>query len=273
MSEPAFPAKIGLIAGGGDFPLFIARAARGCGVEVVALAINGFAARDLAECADRIFWIELGQVAKAIELLHENNITAVAMAGKVPHTSVLQYRHFDLRAMKLLARTLNRKPDSLLGMITSELEAEGIRVLDSSLFLKSLMPEAGLITPNRSPSERELNDIEFGIPIAKVIAGQDVGQTIVVKEMMVIAVEGVEGTDECVRRAAGLAGPGCVVVKVSKPSQDLRFDIPVVGITTVEVLRACGCSALAVSARESLIFDRDRVVPMAEEADIAIIAR
>lgn len=269
---PAAPNRIGLIAGQGDFPLLIARAARANGVEVIGLGIKGFASPELADCVDRIFWLELGQLGRAIEILHQNQVTAATMAGRVPHTSVLQYRHFDLRAMKLLARAINKKADTLLGIVVEEFNRENIRILDSSLFLKSLMPEPGLLTPGRPLTDSEIADVEFGYPIAKVVAGQDIGQTIVVKSGMVIAVEGAEGTDECIRRAAALAGEGCVVVKVSKPRQDLRFDIPVIGRRTIRIMREAGISALAVSARETLLFHREEILKQAEELGIAVVA-
>ncbi len=274
---PASPAantfdKIGIIAGQGDFPILIANAARANGVQVVALAIKGFASPDLETCADKTIWLELGQLGRAIEVLHENGICALTMAGRVPHTSVLQYRHFDMRAVKLLARALNKKADTLLGAVTAEFEKENIKILDSSLFLKTLMPEPGLLTPARPLTEEEAADVEFGYPIAKAVAGQDIGQTIVVKRGMVIAVEGAEGTDECVRRAGALAGPGCVIVKVSKPRQDLRFDIPVVGKKTIQVMQEAGATALAVTARETLLFHREEILRQATELGIAVTA-
>jgi UDP-2,3-diacylglucosamine hydrolase len=264
--------KVGIIAGQGDFPLLIARAARGAGVSVLVLGIKGFASEDLENCADTVCWMELGQLERAIELLKQHGVDSLVLAGRVPHTSIFQYRHFDRRAMKVLGRTLSRKADALLGALVDEFEREGIHVIDSSLFLKSLMPEPGLITARRPLTQRESEDVEFGFPIAKIIAGQDIGQTIVVREKMVVAVEGAEGTDECILRAGKLAGVGCVVIKVSKPHQDLRFDIPVIGRGTVESMVQAGCCALAVSARESFLFDREAVVAAAEEANIGIIA-
>lgn len=272
-SAPDLPRRIGLIAGQGDFPLLIARAARGSGVEVLAVALSGFASAEIETVANRTEWVELGQVGRTLSILKEHGIDAVAMAGRVPHASIFQYRHFDVRAMRLVAKAATRKADALLGLVTRELESEGVRVLDSSLFLKSLMPSEGLLTPDRPLDEREQADADFGYPLAKAVAGLDIGQTVVVKELVVVAVEGLEGTDECILRAGQLAGPGCVVVKVSKPQQDLRFDIPIVGRTTLRKMRDAGCSALVVSAGESLLFDRDEVLAIAGEADIAVVAR
>jgi DUF1009 family protein len=250
----------------------MAQAARSNGVQVVIFALRSFATEEIAQLSDEVFWLELGQLGKAIELMKEHDVRSVAMAGRVPHQSILQYRHFDARAVKLLARSLNKKADSLLGAVASEFEREGITVLDSSLFLKSLMPASGLLTPRRPLTPEEQENVDFAYPIAKAIAGQDVGQTIVVKDGIVVAVEALEGTDKCIRRAGELAGRGCIVVKVSKPGQDMRFDIPVIGPATIESMRAAGCTALAVSARECLVFHREEVVGMAEKNSIAMVA-
>ncbi|MEI7633274.1 MAG: UDP-2,3-diacylglucosamine diphosphatase LpxI [bacterium] len=267
----SFPRRIGLIAGGGDFPLLLARSARANGVEIIVFALKGFASREMEMAADKVEWLELGQAEKAIQLMHAHGITEVAMAGRVPHNSIFQYRHFDWRALKALARAVNKKADSLLGIVTSELERAGIRVIDSTMFLKSLMPGAELLTPARPLTKRERHDIDFGYPIAKVVAGQDIGQTIVVKDGVVAAVEGIEGTDECILRAGRLAGGGCVVIKVSKPRQDNRFDVPVIGRQTLLSMRESHCAALAFSAWQCLLFDREEVLRIASEADIAII--
>jgi DUF1009 family protein len=267
------PERIAIVAGAGDFPRLIARAARSQGIDVIILGVKGFAEPNLADVATQLEWIELGQLDYAIRLLHKHGVAHLIMAGRIPHTSIFQYRHFDWRAIKLLARAPDKKADTLLGTLARELDKEGIQVLDSSLFLKSLMPAPGVLTPTRPPTARETEEIEFGYPIAKAVAGQDIGQTIVVKDKMVVAVEAAEGTDECIRRAGALAGPGCVVVKVSKPNQDFRFDIPVIGPGTIQTMADAGASALAVSAGESLIFDRERVLAMATQHNIAIVAR
>ncbi|MGI8905683.1 MAG: LpxI family protein [Candidatus Sumerlaeaceae bacterium] len=266
------PKRIGIIAGQGDFPLLLAQAARSNGVEVIVFAIKGFANPDIGKHADQVLPVELGQLNRTIQLMHENGIRAISMAGRVPHTSVLQYRHFDARAMKLLAKSLNRKADSLLNAVAAEFSSEGIEVLDSSLFLKSLMPEPGLLTATRQLTTDEQENVEFGYPIAKVVAGQDIGQTLVVKDRIVVAVEGLEGTDKCIARAGDLAGAGCVVIKVSKPSQDMRFDVPVIGPGTIASMKSAGCTALALSARECLLLHREQILADADAAAIAITA-
>jgi len=264
------PGRIGLIAGQGDFPLLIARAARSAGTEVVALCIKGYASEELPDLSSRSYWLELGQLAKAIEVLKEEGITQLTMAGRIPHNTIFQYRHFDWRAMKLLARAASKRADAIMETVCEEFARDGITVIESSLFLRSLMPEPGMLTTSRQLTQDEEADISFGVPIAKIVAGQDIGQTIVVKDKSVVAVEGLEGTDKCIRRAGDLAGPGCVVVKVAKPTQDLRFDIPIVGPGTIKSMKESGATALALSAGRSLLFHRDQVVAEAEAAGIAI---
>lgn len=265
-----FPSRVGLIAGQGDFPLLIARAATSAGTEVVTICIAGFASQEMPAVSTRHYWLELGQLGKAIETLKAEGVTKLIMAGRVPHNSIFQYKHFDWRAMKLLARAAGKRADALLETVCDEFAREGIEVVESSMFLQSLMPEAGLLTRNRTITDAEQADINFGIPIAKIIAGQDIGQTIVVKDKMVIAVEGIEGTDKCIRRAGELAGPGCVVIKVSKPAQDLRFDIPVIGPGTIKSMKEAGASALALSSGRSLLFHKDAVIAEAEENNIGL---
>jgi DUF1009 family protein len=174
--------------------------------------------------------------------------------------------------MKLIAKAVNKRADGLLTAVANEFLKEGIRVLDSSMFLKSMMPKDGMITPARTLTTAETDDVKFGYPIAKVVAGQDIGQTIVVKSGMVVAVEGTEGTDDCIRRAGNLVGPGCVVIKVSKPRQDLRFDIPIIGPQTIMSMSEAGATALALSSGASLVFHRDRIDNLAREAGVAVIA-
>lgn len=269
--NPQSPRKVALIAGQGDFPLLIARAARANGTDLLAVCLTGFTSPELPELAAEHFWLELGQVGKGFDLLRERGVTHVMMAGRVPHNTIFQYRHFDWRAAKLLAKAVSRRADALLDMVCQEFAKEGITVMESSAFLQHLMPEAGLLTKNRELTEKEWDDVKFGFPIAKTIAGQDIGQTIVVKDRMVAAVEGLEGTDKCILRAGELAGAGCVVVKVSKPAQDLRFDIPIIGPGTVKNMVRAGASALALSAGRSLIFHREQVIAAAEEAGIGIV--
>lgn len=270
MDIPQFK-TVGLIAGQGDFPLLIAQAAEASGTRVIALAIKGFASEALQPLCTTTHWLELGQLNKAIEVLKSEKVGHLLMAGRVPHNNIFQYRHFDWRAMKLLARAASKRADALLQTVCDEFAREGIEIINSAHFLSNLMPSPGLLTVKRPFTEQEQADAEFGIPIAKTIAGQDIGQTIVVKDKMVVAVEGAEGTDKCILRAGELVGPGCVVIKVSKPAQDLRFDIPIVGPGTMKSMRAAGATALAFSSGRSLLFHKDEVLELAGEANIGIV--
>lgn len=264
------PARVGLIAGEGDFPILIANAAESSGTQVVALCIKGYTSDRLPGLVSSAHWLELGQLGKAIEVLKAEGATRLMMAGRIPHNSIFQYRHFDWRAMKLMARAANKKADALLQTVCDEFAKEGIEVIESSTFLESLMPKPGLMTPNRPLTDSEWDNVKFGLPLARGIAGMDIGQTIVVKDRMVAAVEGLEGTDKCILRAGELAGPGCVVVKVSKPQQDLRFDIPIIGPGTVKNMVRAGATALALTSTRSLVFHRSEVIEAAEVNGIGI---
>jgi DUF1009 family protein len=264
--------RIGVVAGQGQFPLLLAEAARSQGVHVVGFGLVGFASREFENAVDEMEWVELGQFNRLFELLAEHKIAHLAMVGRVPHNSIWQYRHFDVRAVKLIASSINRKADALLSRICDEFRREGIDVIDSTLFLKSLMPQEGLLTDCRKLTRTEEEDIEFGMPMARRIAGMDIGQSIIVKDKAVVAVEGLEGTDECLKRGAALAGEGVILVKVSKPRQDARFDVPVIGIRTIELMRELKGAAIAISAGETLVFNREEAIRLANEAGVVVIA-
>jgi len=269
----SIPERIGLIAGRGAFPINFAQAARRSGHHVTALAVEGFASPELAETVDEIHWLGVGQVDTLIRLCHENNISHLALAGKIDHVTVFNLGSVESRAVRILQRLSDRKAESIVRALIQELESENIRVLDSSLFLESLLPAQGLLTKNRPVRAREQQDIEFAWPLAREVARLDIGQSVVAKDGVIVAVEGVEGTDEAIRRAGQLAGAGTVVVKVSRPRQDFRFDLPVVGLQTVRAMVEAGASALAICAGETLFFDQGEALALAERSDIAVIAR
>ena len=269
----AVPERIGLIAGRGAFPVNFAQAARRDGHHITALAINGFASSDLAEHVDAIHWLGVAQVDTLIRLCHENGISQLALAGKIDHVAVFNLGQVEPRAYRILAKLSDRKTESIVRALIEELETENIRVLDSSLFLKSLLPAPGLLTPRRPIRPQEQADMDFAWPLVREIARLDIGQSLVAKDGVVVAVEGVEGTDETIRRGGQLAGPGTVLVKVSRPCQDFRFDLPVVGLATIEAMNDAGASALAIAAGETLVFDREQAVALAQQSDIGIVAR
>lgn len=264
---------LGLIAGEGQFPFLLARAAHDRNIRVTAIGINGTTSPELAHEVDMMYWVDFGQFNRLIELCHQAGFHKAMMAGRIKHQSIFQLAtKIDMRGIKLLAKASSRKADALLGAITDELARENIEILDSTLLMRKCMPPAGLLTPGVPPSAGVMEDIHFGRPIATAVAGIDIGQTIVVKQKAVIAVEAMEGTNEAILRAGELAGRGCVVIKVSKPRQDKRFDVPVVGLTTVEKMIRAGCAALAIPGGEALFFEREEACALAAEHGITIFA-
>ena len=264
--------RLGLIALAGRFPLLLGQAAAGAGIPVIAFGVKGITPPELADKVDEMHWMKLGQLSRMIDRLHQEGIRHVVMAGRIDHRSIWRYRGFDGRSLRLLGRLVNRKADTILGAVVEELAREDIEVIDSSLLIRNCMPAAGLLTPKRKLTSREERDVDFGFPIARQIAGMDIGQTVVVKDLAVVAVESLEGTDETILRAGRIAGGDIVVVKVAKPRQDSRFDIPVIGPTTVLALHEAGGGALAIMANETLFFDQEEAIDLAHRHGIAIAA-
>ncbi len=262
----------GLIAGNGRFPFLVLEGARSQGIEMAVIAIKEEADPELAKHAMRTHWVSLGELSKTIELLHQEGVTQAVMAGQVKHNKIFSAIRPDWKLAKLLFSLPKKNTDSLIGAVAKVLEEEGIRLVDSTLFLKPLLPEAGVLT-KRAPSAAESADIAYGVRVARYIADMDIGQTAVVSSQACVAVEAMEGTDETIARAARLAtGKPLVVVKVSKPKQDMRFDVPVVGLPTISTMKAAGATALAIDAGRTLLFDRDALLAAANEAGITIQA-
>lgn len=263
--------KIGLIAGGGQFPILFARAARENGVEVVAVALKGETDKQLEFEVDTCAWVSLGKLGRMIETFEKAQVSEVAMAGAVAKTKLYSKIRPDWKAVRLLARMLHKKDDAILRAFTEELEAHGIRVRPSTIFLPELLAPPGILT-RRKPNAREKRDIEFGWNLAKEIGKLDIGQCILVKDQAVLAVEAIEGTDEAIRRGGQMGKSEVVVVKVSKPYQDLRFDVPAVGLQTIETMKEVGASVLVVEAGKTLMFDRDEMIQVADDARITILS-
>jgi DUF1009 family protein len=262
----------GLIAGNGDFPFLVLEGARSRGIEMSVIAIREEASPALERTARRFHWISLGELSRGIDLLHQEGVKHAVMAGQVKHNKIFSSIRPDWRLAKLLLSLPSKNTDSLIGAIARVLQDEGIELVDSTKFLGSLLPLPGILTA-RTPDAAESADIEYGRQIARQIAGLDLGQTVVVRERACVAVEAMEGTDETIDRAARIAGgQKLVVVKVSKPRQDMRFDVPVVGLKTVEVMRRSNATALAIDAARTLLFDRDALIRAADEAGISIQA-
>ena len=266
------PGNWGLIAGNGDFPFLVLEGARSRGIEMAVIAIREEASPALEHAARRFHWISLGELSRGIELLHQEGVKHAVMAGQVKHNKIFSSIRPDWRLAKLLFSLPRKNTDSLIGAVAHVLAEEGIELVDSTTFLGPLLPAEGVLT-RRTPDAGETSDIEYGRQVARQIAKLDLGQTVVVRDGACVAVEAMEGTDETIERAARLAaGQRLVVVKVSKPQQDMRFDVPVVGIKTIDVMRRSNATALAIDARRTLLFDREALIRAADEADIAIQA-
>ncbi|HLK04404.1 MAG TPA: UDP-2,3-diacylglucosamine diphosphatase LpxI [Candidatus Acidoferrum sp.] len=262
----------GLIAGNGRFPFLVLEGARSQGIEMAVIAIKEEAAPELETLAKRLHWVSLGELSKTIDLLQKEGVTRAVMAGQVKHTKIFSAIRPDWKLAKLLFALPRKNTDALIGAVAKVLEEEGIHLVDSTLFLKPLVPEAGILT-RRAPDADEAADIEYGLGVARHIASMDIGQTVVISDKACVAVEAMEGTDEAIARAARLAtGKKLVVVKVSKPKQDMRFDVPVVGLPTIQQMRDCGATALAVDAGRTLLFDREKLIELANQARIAVQA-
>ena len=262
---------IGLIAGNGSFPLEFAKAAKAKGLAVVAVAHEGETLPELEQWADTVVWIKVGQLGKLIKAFKDRGVTDVLMAGGITKTRLFSGALPDLRGAALLARMVAKKDDSILRAVAEELESDGIVVRESTLFLDNLLAPAGVLT-KRKPSKDELKDIAYGWQLAKEIGRLDIGQTVVVKDLAVLAVEAIEGTDEAIRRGGRLCREGAVVVKICKPQQDLRFDLPATGLRTIETMREVRAACLAIEAGRTIIIERDAVLAAANAAGIAIVA-
>jgi UDP-2,3-diacylglucosamine hydrolase len=262
--------KIGLIAGNGIFPIEFAKAAKKKGLVVIAVAHEGETLPELAQWADALFWIKVGQLGKLIKIFKEQGVRDVLMAGGIKKTRLFSGALPDLRGAALLARMIHKKDDSILRAVAEDLEAEGISVRESTLYLDSILAPSGVLT-KRKPSKDEWKDIEFGWQMAKEVGRLDIGQTVVVKDQAVLAVEAIEGTDEAIRRGGKLCNGGAVVVKICKPQQDLRFDLPAAGAQTIATMKEVKAACLAVEAGKTIILDKENVIAEANKAGITIV--
>jgi len=264
--------SIGLISGSGKFPFFFAKAAKERGFYVSAIAIKGNTNPQLKRFVDSIRWFGIDEFKKILLFLKDEDINDVVMAGKI-NPSVLYQKNItrDAELKKMFLEIKDRRADSIFKAIADILTASGLRLLDSTIFLKDFLAKKEFLTKDK-PTEAMWEDIRFGFQIAKKIAGLDVGQTIVVKQKTIVAVEAMEGTDSTIIRAGKIANNGCVVVKVSKPNQDMRFDIPVVGLNTIRNLVKIRAACLAIEAEKTLLFDKDKCVNLAEKNGVVILA-
>jgi DUF1009 family protein len=268
--------RIGLIAGNGKFPFLALKGARSLGHDVTVVAIKEEAFPDLEHAAATegadLHWVSLGHLGKCIKILKGAGVSQAVMAGQVKHVKIFSGIVPDLTLLSVLSRLKARNTDALISAVAEVMRDNGVELLDSTVFLEPLLAREGVLT-SRPPSEEERADLEFGYRMADAIAALDIGQTVAVKHKAVVAVEAMEGTDEVIGRAGHLAGPGVRIVKVAKPNQDMRFDVPVIGIATIQAMRVAGASALSVDAGCTLVLDGEHVFASADEAGIAIVGR
>jgi DUF1009 family protein len=269
--------RLGLIAGNGRFPFLVLDAARAQGHEVTVVAVKEEAFPELADAAARepkasLHWVSLGQLGTCIRILKDAGATRAVMAGQVKHVKIFSGIVPDLTLLSVLTKLRARNTDALISAVAEVLREHGIELMDSTSLLEPLMAREGTLT-RRAPTPEEQADLAFGYRMADAIAGLDIGQSIAVRDKAVVAVEAMEGTDQMIRRAGELAGGGVRIVKVAKPNQDMRFDVPVVGAATISVMKAAGATTLSVDAGRTLLVDGQAVIDAADDAGIAIVGR
>ena len=267
---------IGLIAGNGRFPFLVLQGARSLGHDVTVVAIKEEAFPELEttarEAGADLHWVSLGHLGKCIKILKSAGVSRAVMAGQVKHVKIFSGIVPDLTLLSVLTRLKARNTDALISAVADVMKGEGIELIDSTAFLEPLLAREGVLT-DRQPSDEDVQDFAFGYRMADAIAALDIGQTVAVKHKAVVAVEAMEGTDEVIGRAGHLAGPGVRIIKVAKPKQDMRFDVPVIGIATIQAMRIAGAVALSVDAGRTLVLDGQHVFASANEAGISIVGR
>ncbi|MEE8541238.1 MAG: UDP-2,3-diacylglucosamine diphosphatase LpxI [Desulfobacterales bacterium] len=263
--------KIGLIAGSGQFPIIFSKEAKSNGLAVYAIAYINEADERLEDYVEAIDWVYIGQVERLIQFFKKNQITQAAMMGGIRKAEAYAELHLDAKGLELLARVPNTQDDGLLRAFAGALEDEGIRIQEATSLLSHLLASEGCWTKRRA-TPTELKDIDFGWQIAKDIGRLDIGQCVVVCAGSVLAVEAIDGTDATIRRGGRLGDGKAVVVKVCKPKQDTRFDIPAVGVGTIEAMQAVGAKVLAIETGKTVVFDRQAMINLADQFDMTVIA-
>jgi len=264
--------KIGIIAGNRKFPIVFSQAAKSRGFNVVAVAIKGETSARLKKSVDKIYWLELAEFSKMFGIFRQEGVTRVIMAGQIsPQRLFSKEIDRDPELREMLSNIRDKRADTIFGAVASKLKEHGLELMDSTTFLSDLLPVKGTLT-KKEPRSEIWEDVYFGFEIARRIGSLDIGQTVAVKHKAIVAVEALEGTDSLIRRAGRLARGSITVVKVSKPNQDMRFDIPVVGLNTVKNLIKAGASCLAIEAGKTIFIDRGQAVRLADRKGICIVA-
>ena len=262
--------KYGLIAGNGQFPFLVVEGARKQGVSLSVVAIREETDPRIEEVAENVLWVGIGQLGKMISFFKKEGVTRAMMCGQVKHVQIFSGSLPDLRMLKMLFGLKQRNTDSLIGAVADELAKDGIELIDSTFFIKDRLAPEGVLT-RRRPNDAERGNIEYGLEIANEIARLDLGQTIVVRARACVAIEAMEGTDETIRRAGTLARGKLTVVKVAKPNQDMRFDVPVVGVPTIRVMMEAGATCLSITAGKTLMFDKEEMLELADRNKICVV--
>ena len=268
--------RIGIVAGNGKFPFLALQGARSLGHDVTVVAVKEEAFAELEQAAREasasFHSVSLGHLGKCIKILKADGVSQAVMAGQVKHAKIFSGIMPDLTLLSVLTRLKARNTDALISAVADVMRDHGIELLDSTVFLGPLLAREGVLT-RRAPDASELDDFAFGYRMADAIAGLDIGQTIAVKDKAVVAVEAMEGTDQVIARAGSIAGSGVRIIKVAKPKQDMRFDVPVIGIATIRAMQAAGVTALSIDAGRTLVMDGEQVFAAADEAGITIVGR
>jgi len=268
---PSPPSQIGLIAGNGVFPQLFAKAAKEQGMEVIAVAMRGETDPAIEAFVDSITWVRVGQLGKMIRCFKRAGVTQAAMAGGVRKTRLFEGVRPDLTAVKILAQCAVRRDDGMLRAVAAEYEKNGIEIIDSTLYMPDALAPSGVLT-SHTPTDEILEDLRYGLTIAREIGKLDIGQTVIVREGAVVALEAIEGTDACIKRAGDLTGrSGGVMVKVAKPEQDMRFDVPAIGSETIRGLHQAGIVALGIEAGRTLLLDPQAIINTANDLKVVIV--
>jgi len=262
--------RIGLLAGKGSLPLEFLRSAALKGYSAVTFALEGITDGGVEELSEKVFWIKPFKLGAFLRLLKKERLRQIVILGKVEHRAALSFSGFDLKALSFMLSLKDRKPETIIRGIISEIEKTGTEVVDPTPFLSHLLSEPGVVAGRLTEDVRR--DVEFGMEVAREVASLDIGQTVVVKDGTVVAVEGIEGTDECIRRGASLVGQGFVVCKAARKHQDMRIDVPTVGIDTVALVASLGGKAVAFEARRTFLLDREGIKELAEKEGITVVA-
>jgi hypothetical protein len=263
--------KFGLIAGNGNFPFLVVEGAKKHGASLSVVAIKEETDTRIEKVAEKVIWVGIGQLGKMISFFKKEGVTKAIMAGQVKHVQIFSGALPDVRMLKMLWNLPRRNTDALIGGVADELAKDGIELIDSTYFIQDHLAREGVLT-KRKPNEIEQKNIEYGLHIAHEIARLDLGQTIVVRANACVAIEAMEGTDETILRAGSLAKGKLTVVKVAKPNQDMRFDVPVVGVPTIETMIRAGATCLSITAGKTLIFEREKMLRLADDNKISVVA-